>query len=125
MIKSFNLNRFETEAITLPNGTFFKLVSDKIVTVVIKGGAFANRIVADTYCSSISTYYPSTDGSYVGKEFIFPITYDGSLGFIPYRVFSIEAAKVEIYEGGSLIKSVELPANSVAVFQPTNGPYAM
>ncbi|RJS89741.1 hypothetical protein CW705_07125 [Candidatus Bathyarchaeota archaeon] len=120
LLRSFSLNRFELKAIKLPNETFFKLVSDKIVSAVIKGGAFVNRVVADTYNADVSTYYLSTNGSYVGKEFIFPATLSEE-EFTPYRIFSIDSAKVEVYENGSLLKSFDLPANSVVSFYPKNG----
>lgn len=121
LMEEFSVNRFELKAIPIPNGTFFKLVSDKFVTVVLKGGAFLNRVIADTYNADVSTYYPSVKGSYVGKEFIFPATL-GEFTFTPYRIFSLEDSEIKIYRSdGSLFKEFNAPANTVVKFSPANG----
>ncbi|MFB0504442.1 MAG: hypothetical protein ACETWE_11460 [Candidatus Bathyarchaeia archaeon] len=121
LLEEFSLDKLELKAATLPNGTFFKLVSDKFVTVVLKGGAFINRVIADTYNADVSTYYPSVDGGYVGKEFIFPATL-GRVLFTPYRIFSLEDCTVEIYKAdGSLFKEFDVSANSIIKFSPSNG----
>jgi hypothetical protein len=121
LLESFTLDQFELRVVKLPNGTFFKLVSDKFVSVVIKGGAFVNRVVADTYNADVSTYYLSMDGSYVGREFIFPATLSEE-EFVPYRVFSIDPSEVQIYDAaGSLLHSFSLGPNEVVSFHPKNG----
>jgi hypothetical protein len=116
LVEDFTLNMYETWAINLPNGTLFKIQSDKHVTVIIKG-----RAQLGNYKSDVTTAFPSVEGTYIGKEFIFP-TITGAIEFAPFRIFSLEPASVKIYEAdGSLFKKIDLPANGFFGFPAKNG----
>jgi len=121
LLEDFTVDSLELKAVALPNGTFFKLVSNKLVTAVLKGGAFVGRVIADTYNTEVSTYYPSTDGPYVGKEFVFPTTLTGLLE-PPYRVYSLEEGTVRLYEAsGELVNEARVKPNEVTLVRPRNG----
>ena len=121
LLEDFRVGRLELKALSLPNGTFFKLVSDKFVTAVLKGGAFVGRVIADTYNTEVSTYYPSTDGGYVGKEFIFPTSLTGLLE-PPYRIYSLEEGTVRLYEtSGEVATELKVKPNEVTLIRVENG----
>ena len=65
--RRLHLGKYETKVINLPNGTLFKILSDKPITVIIKG-----RAPLGSYKADVTTAFPSVEGTYVGKEFIFP-----------------------------------------------------
>jgi hypothetical protein len=105
------VNRMELHNTTIPAKTYFKVVADKRIAVLIGGGA--NYNVQEGIGWTIHTYYPSTDGGFAGKEFIFKgfsqIMGDGPVTFA--TLHALENAKVDIYEAGRLAKSVEVKAN--------------
>jgi len=116
ILKEFTVNRMELKAFTLPSGTLFKIVSNKPVTVIIKGRAKLGNFNADA-----TTNYPSVEGTYVGKEFIFTAN-TGVAGHVPYRIFSLEETTVKITGAdGSVLKEAKLPANGFLSFSPKNG----
>jgi len=116
LLEDFTLDKYELKAFNLPNGTLFKITSDKFITVLIKG-----RTEAGYYKSDVTTTLPSVDGTYIGKEFVFPVT-TGSIEFTPYRIFSLEDAMVKIFRAdGTLLKEIRLPANGFSGFAAENG----
>jgi len=103
VIASFTIDRMMLRRISLSNGTYFKVVSDKLVSVLLSGGGWKFNGVAVVHMAS--TFYPSTDGGYIGYEFAFaPInSTDGLL-----HIFFIEDAGVIIQDaGGSVIEELE------------------
>jgi len=100
---------------------YFKVVSDKPVSVLLQGGrtnfyGTTNPWYEDEGFSAI---YPSTDGGFFGKEFIFmttnacwsPVIYvlDRDL----YHVFGIENAHVTFYDAsGAVAATLDVSANS-------------
>ena len=99
-IASFTIDRMEFRRICLANETYFKVVSDKMVSVLLNGGGWksdGNRVV-----HMASTFYPSIEGGYVGAEFILvPInSTDGLLHifFIEDAHLTIQDAEEEVIE---------------------------
>jgi hypothetical protein len=77
--------------------------ADRLVSVLLSGGGWKSNGVIPVHMAS--TLYPSTEGGYVGYEFIFtPInSTDGLL-----HIFFIEDARVTIQDaGGNVIAEVE------------------
>ncbi len=114
-IREFTLDKLEKVTVALPNGTFFKVVSDNPVTVVLMGGASMEAGEAFT-----NTFFTSTDGGYIGKEFIFmalegkayPYAYE--LG-PPCRVYALEDSAVTIWdENGSKVSELNVLANQAS-----------
>ncbi|RLE64386.1 MAG: hypothetical protein DRN53_00950 [Thermoprotei archaeon] len=122
LLEEFTLGKMEYRIVRLPNATFFKVVTSKPTTVLLMGGApvdnwpeeppekWINRV-------TIPMFLISTEGSYVGKEFIFlatchitPPGWDGGT----FRVFALEDSEVKLYdEKGEVVASFRLKANEV------------
>ena len=93
-------------------GTYFKVVSDKLVAVCISG-------VREDY--GFSTFYPGVGGGFVDEEFIFMAnpTWGMSLADVPEKnfyqvIFALEDSHVEIYtENGTNVANLDLKANAV------------
>lgn len=103
VIASFSINRMELRRVSLTNETYFKVVSDRLVSVLLSGGGWKSNGVIPVHMAS--TFYPSTEGGYVGYQFIFAPTNstDGLL-----QIFFIEGARVTIQDaGGNVIAEVE------------------
>jgi len=107
-----------------PSGqdVYFKVVSDKLVSVLLQGGRtnFYGTTMATWYeDEGFSAIYPSTDGGFFGKEFIFmttnacwsPVIY--VLEKELYHVFGIENAHVTFYDAsGAVAATLDVSANS-------------
>jgi len=108
----FTVNRLERVDVELPNGTFFKVVSSKPVTVILmEHGGFT------------TTFFTSTSGGYVGDEFVFMALQGATLPGTgpPFRVYALEDAEVTISDAnGSEVSDFKLRANEVRElsFQP-------
>ena len=122
LIDEFTLDKMDYRKIRLPNATFFKVVTSKPATVLLMGGApldnwpekppekWPNR-------ANIPIFLISTEGTYVGKEFIFlatcyttPPGWDGGT----FRVYALEDSEVRLYdEKGKIVASFKLRANEV------------
>jgi hypothetical protein len=90
-------------------GTYFKVVADKTVAVLLTGGS--PQIFR-------STYYPSTDGGFAGKEFIFKAvngTYEPVIYVWEWDtsvIFGLEPAHVTVYdENGNKLDEFDVSAN--------------
>ena len=59
--------------VKIPNGTLFKVVSNKILSVLLVGGNVAGRELEPNLPEApvAQTFYTSTEGSFVGREFVF------------------------------------------------------
>jgi hypothetical protein len=118
LVSEASLNAMENHWVQLANGTAFKVVSNKLVSVTVLGGflpgyyrggdkQFSPNLDEGTY---IQGFYTSTDGSYIGKEFIFMAS-QAKAG-VPYRVHALEDSEVTIYkDDGSTYTSFKLKAN--------------
>ncbi|MEM2669604.1 MAG: hypothetical protein QXJ13_06990 [Candidatus Bathyarchaeia archaeon] len=111
LVEHKTINKMEKVFVTLPNGTFFKVQTNKMVTVELLGGSIGGRDVSpDMDRGPIpASFYPATDGGYVGKEFIF-VASQGLTG-TPYRILALEDSEVTIYEEGQETSKLTLKAN--------------
>jgi len=93
-------------------GTYFKVISDKLVAVCISG-------VREDY--GFSTFHPGVGGGFVDEEFIVMAnpTWGMSLADVPEKgfyqvIFALEDSHVEIYtENGTEVANLDLMANAV------------
>ena len=105
LLDSTIVNAMEVYELTLENETFFKVVSDKMVSALLEGGA--PRIWTTSHqhpAEGYSTFYPSIEGSFIGREFVFlatktfwvPMiyTYEEDL----YHFYGLEQAHVTVYD---------------------------
>jgi len=103
------LNSMEKHYVVLRNGTMFKVESNKPLCVLLLD---YQSVPAPNATSGPvpHTYYPATDGSFVGKEFILLASTDLNPQFI---IYALEKTSVEIRsEDGSDTKSYSLDANA-------------
>ncbi|MEM2749270.1 MAG: hypothetical protein QW147_01805 [Candidatus Bathyarchaeia archaeon] len=102
------LNALEKHYVVLRNGTMFKVESNKPLCVLLLD--YQSEPGNATVGPVPHTYYPATDGSFVGKEFIFLASTDLNPQF---TIFALEKADVQITsEDGSDTKSFSLDANT-------------
>ncbi len=112
LLASASLNSMEKKLVLLPNGTHFKVVSDKIVSVLLlnyqqEPSATANEGPLP------HTFYTSVDGLYVGKSFVFMASEQPSV--IPTSVYSIlalEKSTVTVTDEDGGQNSYSLEVNS-------------
>lgn len=110
LVEGFTINRLEKVTVSLPNGTFFKAISDRPVTVILMGGRATER--SDGWAN---TFFTSVGGGYVGKEFIFMAVQGRTLPYVtgfPFRVFALEDSQVTVADAnGSRVADFSLKAN--------------
>jgi len=103
--EEFTVNKLERVDMELPNGTFFKVVSSKPVTVILmEHGGFT------------TTFFTSTSGGYVGDEFVFMALQGSTLPETgpPFRVYALQDVEVTISDvNGSKVSDFKLRANEV------------
>jgi len=94
LITEFKVNRLENVRVKLSNGTFFKVVADRPVTVILMGGW------AEDAQDFTMTFFTATDGGYVGKEFIFQALLGNTMPNTgpPYQVHSLEDGHIVVYD---------------------------
>ena len=107
-----SLNTMEKQFVRLPNGTGFKVISNHLVTVMLLGGNVGGEELDPSMKEgpTPATFYTSTDGTYVGKEFIF-VACQG-LRFLPYRILALEDAEVTLTREDGVEDSFDLEANT-------------
>jgi hypothetical protein len=82
------IDSMEKHLVLLDNGTTFKVVSDKQVSVLLLN--YQNMPAADvTEGPPPQTFYTSVDGLYVGKEFVFMAS--EQIALVPNKFFTILA----------------------------------
>jgi len=137
LIRSGSLNKHQRVTISLGEfrtstepfeveDYYLKLVTDKPVSALLWGGLFKMEIpfygaaewrIAET----ISTFIPSVDSSFIGKEFVFiafqtfwqPKLYVNEEN--RYNLFATEDAKVKIYDSqGNLVQELSVGRLSMA-----------
>jgi hypothetical protein len=108
----FRLNSMEKRFFALPNGTVFKIVSNHPVFVLLLSGLKDDKVPGpETFEGPLPyAFYPSTDGSYIGKEFVF-IASQGLSGE-PYHIFALENAEVKLTREDSAEFTFTLGPNS-------------
>jgi len=119
LVKQATINKLERTSVELPNGTFFKVTSSKPATVMLLGGGWQ----AAGAQAGISTFFPTVDGGFVGKEFVFlalepSVTYGREL---PHSIFALEDSDVTIYNrDGSAAKQYRVKVNEAQWFSLKN-----
>lgn len=68
LLNSTLLNAMEKATFYVPYGAYFKLVSSERVGVLLTGGSAAYD---PGYFSGVATFYPSVEGGFRGKNFVF------------------------------------------------------
>jgi len=106
------LNTLESYSILLANGTFFKVVSDKIVTVGLLNYQSIPVMPPPSNATGPlpHTFYTSTDVLYVGKEFVFMASQ--YITDIYYAILAVESSTVTVTKDDGTSTSYALEANS-------------
>jgi len=123
LLKEFTVDLMERQIVNLPNGSFFKVVSDRPLTTMLIGGYWAS--FASTLLGA-NTFHPSVDGGYVGKEFIFTTVeiIPNEVRNLHERVYALEDAEVKVFDANGTLKSFSLKANEFEWFiLPSFGVY--
>ncbi|MEM2151250.1 MAG: hypothetical protein QXY73_05465 [Candidatus Bathyarchaeia archaeon] len=101
-IDEFTINKMEYRSIRVNEGSMFKVISNQPITAVIVGG---KNIIGGV--SSITTFYTSVDGGFVGREFILPTFHDEG-GSQVYTIYALEKAEISIFNSTGEIEKIEL-----------------
>jgi len=112
LVYETTLNSMQKHYVALRNGTMFKIVSNKLVSVLLispppKGGVPG---VNATEGPIATGFYTSVEGSYVGREFVMEAS-QGLLGFAVH-IFALEKAEVTLTDEDGETQSYVLDANS-------------
>jgi hypothetical protein len=103
------LNSMEKHYVLLRNGTIFKVESDNPVHVLLLNYQ-SIPLGNETSVPVPNTFYPATDGAYIGKEFVLLSSSDLQRRFV---IFALEKSNVKITdEMGVTVKSLSLEPNS-------------
>lgn len=108
LVSEAQLDRMEKHLVSLPNGTSFKVVSDDLVFVMLLGYDGMPPAVA-TEGPVPNTFYPSTDGAYVGKEFIFMACQTTGMD---YWLFALENSDVTVTRDDGDERTYSLDVNT-------------
>jgi len=100
-------------------GTYFKVVADKKVAVLLSGGS------PNIYRA---VYYPSTDGGFAGKEFIFKAV-NGTWEPVIYVwewditiIFGVESSHVKVFDdAGNKLHEFDVAANAYSRLNLVSG----
>ena len=121
IIESFSINRLESHTLQISSleanfsaEQYFKVVSNNPIGVFMYGGI--NYIGENSETWGVSLFYPSTDGGFAGKEFIFLSAQSASLirrKGLDYVVFGIDESDVKVEDAkGNVIMTKHVAANS-------------
>jgi hypothetical protein len=102
-----SLDTLEKHYVELPNGTAFKVVSNKVVFVLALSGKVPAANV--TAGPTPSGFYTSVNGGFIGREFM--ILASQGLTGLPYHIYSLEDAQVTITREDGEKQSFKLEAN--------------
>ena len=108
-ISEGHLASMQNQYTLLPNGTFFKVVSDKIVSVLLI--QYASIPLSNVSGTPPHTFYTSVDGLYVGKKFVF-MADEGSGGAANYMIIALEKSTVTITKEDNTVNTISLDANA-------------
>ncbi|MGC8831506.1 MAG: hypothetical protein ACP5PQ_02880 [Thermoproteota archaeon] len=112
LVSEATLNSMQKHYVRLSNGTMFKIVSSKLVSVLLMspppGGGVPG--VNATEGPIATGFYSSVEGSYVGREFVIEAS-QGHLGFAGH-IFALEKAEVTLTDEDGETQSYTLEANS-------------
>jgi len=108
LLTEFQVDKLRNHTVYAPNGTFFKVVSDKAVQVEYLGSSSGDQLT--------TTFFTSTTGGYVGREFVVQGVQSryipGDFPGMPYRIYALEDGEVTVTDAaGNQISSQQLKAN--------------
>jgi len=109
LIKRLTLEPLKKSLITLPNGTIFKVLSDKPVGVLAFSKNPNPNMSSGIHPVLPFTYYPSVDGGYSGKRFVLMASQE--LTGEPYMIFALEPSEVTLTREDGKKKVFKLEAN--------------
>jgi len=100
--------------VLFPNGTKFKVVTDKYVSVMILNfPSIPPNSSPNVRDAMPFTYIAGVDGAYVGKEFVFMASWNPGAGmFTSYRIFALEKADVTVTNENGSEQSYSVATNS-------------
>ncbi|MEM2941150.1 MAG: hypothetical protein QW304_06345 [Thermoproteota archaeon] len=117
LVSEFSLNSMEKRYVPLPNGTMFKVVSNKLVSVLLISPPPRGIPGVNATEGPITTgFYLSVEGAYVGKEFVIE-TSQGLLGLL-HTIFAVEDAEVTLTAEDGTTQTFKLKANTYRELQP-------
>ena len=105
----FSLDSMRKHYTLLANGTMFKVVSDKQVEVMLLNYHSIPNATALEFTLPYG-FYTSTDGLYVGKEFV--ILGSGNGIYADYKILALEKASVTVTKDDGTQFSLSVEANS-------------
>jgi hypothetical protein len=108
-ISQGNLNSMGKLLFLLDNGTHFKVVSDKMVSVELLN--YQQIPLSNVTGPVPSTFYTSVDGLYVGKKFVFMAS-EGGGGAVDYTILALEKSTVTITKEDNTVNTISLEANA-------------
>ncbi len=110
-VETRTINSLEMYSLLLANGTFFKVVSDKIVSVSLLNVQSIPAIPPPSNSTGPTphTFYTSTDGLCVGKEFVFMASEATSAD---YTVLALEKATVTVTRDDNTQFTFSIDVNS-------------
>ena len=114
VLKTASLKMMDKLFVKLRNGTFFKVVSNKPLSVTLIGGKIGGRDLdpKSTFSFVPNSFYTSVDGGFVGREFIFIASQE--LVGAPYRIVALESAEIIIKdENDSIIHKFRMTPGQV------------
>ncbi len=113
-IWSGQLNTRQNKYLLLPNGTFFKVMSDKIVSVILLGYPYIPQPeVTPVINQSPNTFYTTVDGLYAGKKFVFMVD-EGSGGTANYMIIALEKSTVTVSDAsGTVLNTMSIDAYGI------------
>ncbi len=94
VLKTASLKMMDKLFVKLQNGTFFKVVSNKPLSVTLIGGKIGGRDLDPKSPFSFvpNSFYTSVDGGFIGREFIFIASQEPAGA--PYRIVALESAEI-------------------------------
>jgi hypothetical protein len=102
LLGEFIINKMECKIMRVDEGSMFKIVSNQPITAVIAGGR--DIVEGD---SSITTFYTSVDGGFIGREFVIP-TFNDEGGSLVYTIYALEKAEISIFNSTGEMARIEL-----------------
>ncbi|MEM1557226.1 MAG: hypothetical protein QXT26_00575 [Thermoproteota archaeon] len=118
LVAEKSLKAMQKMYVPLPNGTMFKVVSNKLVSVLLISQPPGGRTpgVNATEGPLTTGFYLSVDGAYVGKEFVIE-TSQGLLGLL-HTIFAIEDSEITMTAEDGSTQTFKLKANTYKDLQP-------
>jgi hypothetical protein len=107
------LDAMQKHFVFFPNASMFKVVTDRYASVMLLSYQEIPVPGPDAAGPVPTTFHASTDGAYVGKEFIFMASWNArSNSWQSYRIFALEKAEVTVTGEDGSHEDYSLEVNS-------------